>query len=69
MVEGGTKYMEDEDGNAMRACTCEAFVPAPEELIEAERQAQADVKQDSKLVVKSGLLPAAKPAVQPQVRR
>ncbi len=31
VVEGGTKYMEDEEGNAIRACSCEEFIPAPAE--------------------------------------
>lgn len=30
LVEGGTKYIEDESGNGRRVCSCEAYVPAPE---------------------------------------
>lgn len=30
LVEGGTKYIEDHTGSGVYACSCEAFVPAPE---------------------------------------
>ena len=30
-IEGGTKYIEDEEtGEGRRACSCEQFIPAPE---------------------------------------
>lgn len=29
LVEGGTKYIEDEEGNGKRCCSCELFVPVP----------------------------------------
>ncbi len=32
LVEGGTKYVEDEDGKAARLCSCEVFVPAAKEV-------------------------------------
>lgn len=34
LVEGGTKYMHDEEtGAEIRACNCHGFVPAPPEEI------------------------------------
>jgi len=30
LVPGGTKYLEDENGNGFLACNCDQFVPAPE---------------------------------------
>lgn len=30
VVDGGTKYIEDESGAGLHVCTCEQFVPAPE---------------------------------------
>ena len=30
MVDGGTKYLTDDQGNERRACSCEAFVPVPQ---------------------------------------
>lgn len=27
VTHGGTKYIEDEDGNGVHACSCEAFIP------------------------------------------
>jgi len=33
LVEGGTKYMHDEESGAeIRACSCLEFIPAPEEV-------------------------------------
>lgn len=34
LVEGGTKYVEDEDGTGKHVCSCLEFVPAPAEEIE-----------------------------------
>ena len=31
LVEGGTKYLEHDDGTVLRACSCEQYVPAPAE--------------------------------------
>lgn len=31
LMEGGTKYLLDEQGNERRTCSCETFVPAPPE--------------------------------------
>lgn len=31
LVEGGTKYLEDEIGNGIHACSCLAFVPVKKE--------------------------------------
>ncbi len=35
IVEGGTKYMEHDDGSVLRACSCEEFIPAPAEEVKA----------------------------------
>lgn len=34
LVEGGTKYVEDENGAGKHSCSCEQFVPVP--VIEKE---------------------------------
>ena len=31
LVDGGTKYITDDQGDERRACSCETFVPAPPE--------------------------------------
>jgi len=32
LVEGGTKYIEDENGNGSRVCSCEEYVTSPEKV-------------------------------------
>ena len=42
MVEGGTDYIEDdENGNGKRVCSCEQFVPVPEEVLAREAETNA----------------------------
>ncbi len=40
-VEGGTQYIEDETGNGKRVCSCEQFVPLPEEVLAHEKETNA----------------------------
>ena len=30
LIPGGTKYIENETGEGITACSCETFIPAPE---------------------------------------
>lgn len=36
LVEGGTKYIEDENGNGKHCCACTIIVPAPDDLLTFE---------------------------------
>lgn len=45
LVPGGTKWIEDEDGNGYGACSCPEFTPVPSEILEQEKISNAQAIQ------------------------
>lgn len=45
LVAGGTKWIEDDQGEGYGACSCLAFVPVPPEILKQEEISNAQAVQ------------------------